>query len=197
MRPLRELTGAELFNEVFLTDVFVPDDRLVGAPTGGWAAARTTLANERVSMGRGSSMGPGVEALLALVDAGPHPPGTTPDPRVLDTVGGLVARTQALAAMGVRTTLRALGGGAPGPESSIRKLLGVELDQEVQEVGLELLGPAAVPADGRRGVVGRRVPRQPQPVDRRRDERDPAQRDRRAAAGLAARPLTTTRMGPA
>ena len=148
VRPLRELTGAELFNEVFLTDVFVPDDHLVGAPTGGWAAARTTLANERVSMGRGSSMGPGVEALVALVDAGPPPPGTTSDLQVLDTLGGLVARTQALAAMGVRTTLRALGGGAPGPESSIRKLLGVELDQEVQEVGLALLGPAAVSADG-------------------------------------------------
>ncbi len=148
VRPLRELTGAELFNEVFLTDVFVPDDCLVGAPTGGWAAARTTLANERVSMGRGSSMGPGVEALVALVGARPLPPGTTHDPRVLDTLGGLVARTQALAAMGVRTTLRALAGGAPGPESSVRKLLGVELDQEVQEAGLALLGAAAVAADG-------------------------------------------------
>jgi len=143
VRPLRELTGAELFNEVFLADVFVPDDCLVGSPTGGWAAARTTLANERVSMGRGSSMGPGVEALVALVAAGPRE-----DRRVLDTLGAIVARTQALAAMGVRTTLRALGGGAPGPESSIRKLLGVELDQVVQEAGLELLGPSAVAADG-------------------------------------------------
>ena len=146
VRPLRELTGAELFNEVFLTDVFVPDDCLVGAPTGGWAAARTTLANERVSMGRGSSMGPGAEALVALVADGAD---GRRDPRVLDTLGAIVARTQALAAMGVRTTLRALGGGAPGPESSIRKLLGVELDQEVQEAGLELLGPAAAAADGR------------------------------------------------
>jgi 3-oxochol-4-en-24-oyl-CoA dehydrogenase len=143
VRPLRELTGAELFNEVFLTDVFVPEECLVGSPTGGWAAARTTLANERVSMGRGSSMGPGVEALVALVAAGPRE-----HPGVLDTLGGIVARTEALAAMGVRTTLRALGGGAPGPESSIRKLLGVELDQEVQEVGLELLGPSAAAADG-------------------------------------------------
>jgi 3-oxochol-4-en-24-oyl-CoA dehydrogenase len=143
VRPLRELTGTALFNEVFLTDVFVPDDCLVGSPTGGWLAARTTLANERVSMGRGSSMGPGVEALVALVAAGP-----CQDPSVLDRLGQLVARAQALAAMGVRTTLRALGGGGPGPESSIRKLLGVELDQEVQEAGLELLGPPAAAADG-------------------------------------------------
>ncbi|HKY68379.1 MAG TPA: acyl-CoA dehydrogenase family protein, partial [Acidimicrobiales bacterium] len=147
VRPLRELTGAELFNEVFLSDVFVPDDCLVGSPTGGWAAARTTLANERVSMGRGSSMGPGVEALVALVADRPGPGGRD-DPRVLDTLGAVVAATQSLAALGVRTTLRALGGRGPGPESSIRKLLGVELDQVVQEVGLDLLGPSAAAAEG-------------------------------------------------
>ena len=145
VRPLRELTGMAMFNEVFLADVFVPDDCVVGGPTGGWAAARTTLANERVSMGRGSSMGPGVEALLALAAAADD---GTPDPVALDTLGGVVAETQALAAMGTRMTLRALGGAAPGPEASIRKLLGVELDQRVQEVGLELLGPEAVTAEG-------------------------------------------------
>ena len=65
VRPLRELTGAEMFNEVFFDDVFVPDDCVVGEIDDGWEAARTTLANERVSMGSGGSFGPGVEALLA------------------------------------------------------------------------------------------------------------------------------------
>ncbi|HVN51923.1 MAG TPA: acyl-CoA dehydrogenase, partial [Acidimicrobiales bacterium] len=60
IRPLRELTGMAMFNEVFLTDVFVPDADLVGSPTGGWTYARTTLANERVSMSSGSSFGPGL-----------------------------------------------------------------------------------------------------------------------------------------
>ena len=138
IRPLRELTGAEMFNEVFLSDVFVPDDCVVGDPSAGWLAARTTLANERVSMGRGSSMGPGVEALLELVAS------VAPDdPLVFDTVGAVVATSLSLEAMGVRMTLRALSGAAPGPESSIRKLLGVELEQRVQEVGLELLGANA------------------------------------------------------
>ena len=145
VRPLRELTGLAMFNEVFLSDVFVPDDCVVGGPTGGWAAARTTLANERVSMSRGSSMGPGVEALLALAAAG------TRDSVALDTLGGIVAETQSLAALGTRMTLRALGGAAPGPEASVRKLLGVELDQRVQEVGLELLGAGAVTAEGAAG----------------------------------------------
>ena len=50
VRPLREITGEALFNEVFLDDVFVPDDCLVGEVDDGWKLARTTLANERVAM---------------------------------------------------------------------------------------------------------------------------------------------------
>jgi alkylation response protein AidB-like acyl-CoA dehydrogenase len=136
VRPLREITGAEMFNEVFLTEVFVPDECVVGGPTGGWQAARTTLGNERVSMGSGSSMGPGVEALLSLADTS----GGFDDPVVADTLGDVVATAQTLTALGTRMTLRALMGAAPGPEASVRKLLGVEHDQRVQEVGLELLG---------------------------------------------------------
>ncbi len=63
IRPLRELTGAAMFNEVFFNDVFVPDDAVVGAPGDGWRIGRTTLANERVSMSTGASFGPGVESL--------------------------------------------------------------------------------------------------------------------------------------
>jgi 3-oxochol-4-en-24-oyl-CoA dehydrogenase len=185
VRPLRELTGFEMFNEVFLSDVFVPDDCVVGGPTGGWEAARTTLGNERVSMGSGSSMGPGVEALVALVGERAHG-----DPAVLDTLGTVVASSQSLAAMGARMTLRALGGAAPGSEASIRKLLGVELDQWVQEIGLDLLGPEATTSeDQAAGWIGG-LPRQPQPVHRRRHQRDPAQRHRRAPARPAPRPLT-------
>ena len=143
VRPLRELTGAEMFNEVFLDDVFVPDECVVGSPTAGWHAARTTLGNERVSMGSGSSMGPGVESLLDLADRA----GAFDDALVADTLGDVVATAQTLAALGARMTLRALMGAAPGPEASVRKLLGVEHDQRVQEVGLELLGTAGASGD--------------------------------------------------
>src|SRR5581483_10580133 len=132
VRPLRELTGFAMFNEVFLSDVFVPDDCVVGAVNDGWRAARTTLANERVSMGSGSSFGFGVEMLLGLVDPD--------DPVAVDEVGALLAEAQSLAVLGLRMTARALSGADPGPESSVRKLLGVEHDQRVQEVGLGLLG---------------------------------------------------------
>ena len=140
VRPLRELTGMAMFNEISLVDVFVPDDCLVGGPGDGWSCARTTLANERVSMASGSSFGPGVSALFDLALTR----GLLDDALVADRLGGLVADAHAIAMLGVRTTLRALGGGQPGPEASVRKLLGVEHEQDVQEEGLALLGPAAV-----------------------------------------------------
>jgi alkylation response protein AidB-like acyl-CoA dehydrogenase len=140
IRPLRELTGVEWFNEIFLSDVFVPDDCVIGPVDGGWPLARNTLANERVSMGSGSSFGYGVEALLALVAETP----AATDSLALDTLGGLLAEAQSLALLGYRGTARSVSGADPDPaESSVRKLLGVEHEQRVQEYGLELLGPAA------------------------------------------------------
>ncbi len=87
VRPLREITGAAMFNEVFFTDVFVPDDCVVGAVNGGWRLARTTLANERVSMAAGATWGFGIEGILKGITAG-----GTEDSVVLDGVGGAAGR---------------------------------------------------------------------------------------------------------
>lgn len=144
IRPLRELTGLSMFNEVFLTEVFVPEDCVIGSATGGWEAARTTLANERVSMSSGSSFGPGTRALFDLAAQR----ALEADPLLNDTLGGLVATSHAVAMLGVRTTLRALGGARPGPEASVRKLLGVTHEQLVQEVGLAMLGADAAITEG-------------------------------------------------
>jgi alkylation response protein AidB-like acyl-CoA dehydrogenase len=144
--------------------VFVPDDAVVGAVHDGWRCARTTLENERVSMASGSSFGPGVEAVLDLAR---QPGDTIDDPVVRQRVGELLVTAQALAVMGLRTTVRALGASTgnpsvPGPEASVRKLLGVEHEQRVQEVGMSLLGPWAVvdEDDGARwfgGFLGNRA----------------------------------------
>ncbi len=148
VRPLREMTGLEMFNEVFFTDVFVPDDCVVGEIDGGWPLARTTLANERVSMGSGSSFGGGVEALLALVRDRLDAKLLDEDPLLLDHLGAVVAEAEAIAVLGLRSTQRSLTGAKPGPEASVRKLLGVEHDQRTQELGLSLLGPEGATADG-------------------------------------------------
>jgi alkylation response protein AidB-like acyl-CoA dehydrogenase len=141
IRPLRELTGLEMFNEVFFDDVFVPDDCVVGEVDGGWPLARTTLANERVSMGSGSSFGGGIEALIGLVAERVADGSLTADALLLDELGTLVAEAHAVAVMGLRTTVRSVTGAKPGSEASVRKLLGVEHDQRTQELGLALLGP--------------------------------------------------------
>jgi alkylation response protein AidB-like acyl-CoA dehydrogenase len=144
IRPLRELTGAALFNEVFLTDVFVPDDAVIGSRGDGWRIARTTLSNERVSMSSGASFGHGVESLLRGI--GRRGPGARPGRA--GELGRLLVEAQSLALLGLRSTLRTLSGVDPGSESSVRKLLGVEHEQRVQEMGMALYGADGAVLDG-------------------------------------------------
>ena len=149
IRPLRELTGRAMFNEVFLSDVFVPDDQVIGELNDGWRAGRTTLANERVAMSSGSTMGAGVEGVLAAVAA--H---GDPDAATLERVGGLVCEGQVLSVLGVRTTLRRLGGIDPGAASSVRKLVGMHHAQSCAEYLLELQGPEGATMEGAAGRIG-------------------------------------------
>ncbi|TQF69010.1 acyl-CoA dehydrogenase [Rhodococcus spelaei] len=143
IRPLREITGEALFNEVFLDDVFVPDDCLVGQPGDGWKLARTTLANERVSMTGGSSLGDGGEALVAL---GSSLPGGIDDEQ-RTVLGQVLCDAQSGGLMGLRTTLRSLTGAQPGAESSVAKLLGVEHIQQTWEVAMDWAGPSSLLGD--------------------------------------------------
>ncbi len=143
VRPLRELTGHAAFNEVFLDDVFVPDDCVVGEVDGGWPLARTTLANERVAMSSGSPFGRGVEDVLADVVARGEP-----DPLLRDKVGHLVCEAHGQALLAFRTTLRQLSGAEPGPASSVRKLVGMRHQQDTAELRFELLGAAGLVAEG-------------------------------------------------
>ncbi|MDA8356316.1 MAG: acyl-CoA dehydrogenase [Actinomycetota bacterium] len=151
VRPLRELTGDAMFNEVFLTDVFVPDDCVVGAPGEGWAIGRTTLTNERVSLSSGATFGIGVESVLRRLGE----LGATAPPAATVDVGGLLAEAQSIQLLGQRTTLRSLSGLEPGAGSSVRKLLGAEHEQRVQEMGLAFQGAEGATMEGRAERWGR------------------------------------------
>jgi 3-oxochol-4-en-24-oyl-CoA dehydrogenase len=145
VRPLRELTGNETFNEVFFDDVFVPEDCLVGAEHDGWRCARTTLANERVFMGGSNTIGGGVVGALRAIEAR----GLADDRLALAEVGDLAVTGHALAVLGFRMTLQALAGADPsGSEAAVRKLLGVQHDQHVQEVGMRVAGIEATASEG-------------------------------------------------
>jgi alkylation response protein AidB-like acyl-CoA dehydrogenase len=142
VRPLREITGEVMFNEVFLDGVVVPDDCVVGEIDGGWRLARTTLANERVAMS-GSSLGTSVERALRVLARPAAAQGRVERVRV----GSAVADAVTVAMLGARSTFRSLAGHGPGPESSVQKLVGVRHRQDAAELAYDLLGPAALLGD--------------------------------------------------
>ena len=144
IRPLREMTGREMFNQVFLDQVFVPDDCIVGAPGDGWRIARTTLASERVAMGAGSSVGEAVEQLLELA-AGT---GAAADPVARQRLGALVAEGMAVSLLDLQAVLAQLRGADPGPLAAVRKLAGVAHRQSAAEMALEFAGTDGAAADG-------------------------------------------------
>ncbi len=132
IRPLREITGEALFNEVFFDDLFVPDDMVVGDVDGGWPLARTTLANERVAMASGGALDKGMENLLDAVD------GRELDVAEQDRLGALIVAAQVGALLDRLTAQMAVGGHDPGAASSVRKLIGVRYRQSLAETIMEV-----------------------------------------------------------
>ncbi|NUT31855.1 MAG: acyl-CoA dehydrogenase [Hamadaea sp.] len=137
VRPLREITGRSVFNEVFLDGVFVPDDCVVGAPGDGWRLARTTLSGERIAMGQSTTLDENVELLVTEA--------ALPD----EQLGALVAENHAVNVLDLRATLRLLDPHTPAADdSALRKLVGVAHRQAVAEARLRRGGPDAAAADG-------------------------------------------------
>ncbi|ODR03515.1 acyl-CoA dehydrogenase [Mycobacterium sherrisii] len=132
IRPLREITGDSLFNEVFLDNVFVPDELVVGAVNDGWRLARTTLANERVAMANGTALGNPMEDLLKLLAA------RDLDVAEQDRLARLIVLAQTGALLDQRIAQLAVGGQDPGAQSSVRKLIGVRYRQALAEFTMDV-----------------------------------------------------------
>jgi len=140
VRPLREITGESMFNQVFLDEVFVPDDCVVGEVNGGWRVARTTLANERVSLSQTWTFGCGVPELLGVAKVAADAP--------LGQVGRLVCEGHAIDLLGLRVTLKQLSGTEPGATGSVRKLLSMHHAQQVAELCFAMSGTAGALGGG-------------------------------------------------
>ena len=138
IRPLREITGDDLFNEVFFDDVFVPDEMVVGEVNDGWRLARTTLANERVAMAHGTALGNPMEQLLATVAK------VDLDPAAQDRLGALIVSAQVGSLLDQRIAQLAVGGQDPGPQASARKLIGVRYRQALSELRMDLSEGAGI-----------------------------------------------------
>ena len=106
--------------------------------------ARATLANERVSMSSGSTFGIGVESLLRLAERGRR--GRSGGQRRLTARRGLLVEAQSIGLLAHRSTLRTLAGADPAGDASVRKLLGAEHEQRVQERGWTCSAPTAPPS---------------------------------------------------
>jgi alkylation response protein AidB-like acyl-CoA dehydrogenase len=135
VRPLRELTGNAFFNTVFIDDVFVPDDLVVGDVNRGWEVSRTTLAAERVSIG--SSEAPflaNLEGLVSFLREGQF------DQLAQNWAGRLIAEGHAARVLNLRSTLLTLAGFDPMPAAAVSKLLSMRTAQGYAEFGVSSFG---------------------------------------------------------
>jgi alkylation response protein AidB-like acyl-CoA dehydrogenase len=137
VRPLRQVTGEAEFNEVFLTDVRIPDADRIGEVGQGWAVSTATLMNERVAIGGGAApreagmIGPAARTWREhpeLRTAGLH-----------DRLLRLWTESEAARLAGIRMRQQ-LAAGTPGPEGSAAKLVFARLNQEITEFEVELAG---------------------------------------------------------
>ncbi|NPC98689.1 acyl-CoA dehydrogenase [Nocardioides sp. zg-DK7169] len=150
VRPLRQATGMSEFNEVFLDDVFVPDECLVAAPGEGWRLAVTTLANERLSMGAHLSHGSSDRVRDLLADPA-HP---APRAEVVRVLGRCVGREMSLSALNLRSVLARISQLDLGAEISVQKVFNAVAQRDNSRDLLTVLGPrglVAVPPDGGHG----------------------------------------------
>jgi alkylation response protein AidB-like acyl-CoA dehydrogenase len=140
-RPLRQMTGHAEFNEVYMSDVRIPDAHRLGEVGDGWRVAMTTLMNERSALGAsGNRRGAGTIAEAVSLWA------ARPDlrtPVLADRLSQLWLRAEAQRLTSERSRATATVGG-PGPEGSIGKLVGAELNQQIYEFCMDLLGPEGI-----------------------------------------------------
>ncbi len=152
VRPIKQISGASGFSEVFFTDVRVPDADRLSEAGNGWGVSITTLMNERASIGGGGG-GAGFDELMGLAR-------TTKigerraldDTSVRHKLADFYVKTKGLQYTGYRALTALSRGQTPGPENSIGKLVGAKMRQEEASLALELQGETGIVMDPDSGL---------------------------------------------
>jgi alkylation response protein AidB-like acyl-CoA dehydrogenase len=141
VRPLKQINGAEGFNEVFFTDVHIPDTQRVGDINDGWRVALTTLMNERFAIGTGGGGGT-VNPLFKLARTTTTNNGKTAFDvdAVRQELGQIYILGRLLQLTGYRSLTKIAKGGIPGPEGSAMKLVTTKLASMVGDLSTKILG---------------------------------------------------------
>ena len=147
VRPIKMMTGLSEFNETFFTDARTPKDNVVGAVNAGWAVAMTLLGYER---GEAAATFPimfraEVDRLLDLARS----TGASRDPLIRQRLAWCYSKVEIMRFLGMRTLTKFLAGGQPGPAESTFKLFWSEYHKIVTELGVDILGSAALTPSGR------------------------------------------------
>ena len=151
VRPLRQITGGASFNEVFFTEVRVPDSHRLGDVNGGWTVALTTLMNERAAIGGGMGSSSGNMSTERLIELVRHQ-GRSHDPLVRQQVADIVINGRVASFTNLRAMARIAAGQLPGPEMSISKLSLTMNMRRMTELLSTVLGPKLVADSGEWGT---------------------------------------------
>ena len=144
IKPIKQISGASGFNEVYFTDVRIPDAQRLGEVGQGWQVALTTLMNERASIGGGGG-GAGFEQIMKLaqrlnIDDKP----AIEDKQVRANLANWYVRQSGLKYTGYRSMTALSRGEIPGPENSIGKLVGAPLTQDLASFAIDLMDQAGI-----------------------------------------------------
>ena len=141
-KPLRQMTGEAEFNEVFFTDTRVPNSEMLGSPGDGWRVSLTTLMNERVSIG-GAIPPKGSGTIAHLMKAWADAPAWQKDAATRDEVMKLWVRAETLRLTNIRANQNRKMGD-PGPEGSIGKMAFANLNKDIYECLMGVMGADAL-----------------------------------------------------
>ena len=147
VRPLRQITGASEFNELFLEEAWIPDENVIGGVGNGWKVALTTLMNERAGLAFGLQVA--LKVLLDELTEEAAARGLLDDDAVAARLGDLHVRSEVLRLTAYRGLTATMKYGQPGPEGSLTKWMWSETNQRATELAVELLGPGALATDSR------------------------------------------------